>query len=378
MSWRNFIESLKTPDRCKRCGIRESLGGPFIDGLCKFCREQPEPEHKVDKKRANGEEYIAEIIQKVKEEKHEYDAMVMFSGGKDSSYLVYYLASHFDLKILAVTMDNWFLSDDTRRNINNIVQCTGVDHLTIKFSWDVWKKVYKAFIVKSGMRPRAICWPCNIMSERIAYTVLNKYDIGLYMAGNPTHEEELFAQWLRNFMKKYNVTPSDNFNYDYWLTWHIAYKDLLQKVLDEEDHDLIEEVIPPHPKKNDQALKTKTFYPLSYLDYDPIKNIEELEKECGWVYPKDVGGTQTDCRGMQFNIELYKKLHGEEAYEEYITKLVREGEIPLEIGLRAIEYKEPGVVEDFFKKLELSWDMYNPQSCPAFLDEWLKMLKPIK
>ena len=51
-----------------------------------------------------------------------YDCLVGFSGGKDSSYVIYRLRSHYNARVLAFTWDNGFLTDYARDNINRLVK----------------------------------------------------------------------------------------------------------------------------------------------------------------------------------------------------------------------------------------------------------------
>lgn len=60
-----------------------------------------------------------------------YDCMVLFSGGKDSTYMLYRLAE-MGLKILAYTFDNGYLFEGALANIERVVQELGIDHVLDK------------------------------------------------------------------------------------------------------------------------------------------------------------------------------------------------------------------------------------------------------
>lgn len=46
-----------------------------------------------------------------------YDALLCFSGGKDSTYTLWLLRKKLGLRVLAVTFDNGFLPEQTFKNI---------------------------------------------------------------------------------------------------------------------------------------------------------------------------------------------------------------------------------------------------------------------
>ena len=50
------------------------------------------------------------MIDQARAKKRIYDVLVPLSGGKDSCYLLYFISKKYDLKCLAVTWDNGFLT----------------------------------------------------------------------------------------------------------------------------------------------------------------------------------------------------------------------------------------------------------------------------
>jgi len=64
--------------------------------------------------------------------KHQYDAVVGLSGGKDSTYVLCQIVNKYKLKVAAVTYDNGFLTDFAKESIKNTVNKLGVvvaDHI---------------------------------------------------------------------------------------------------------------------------------------------------------------------------------------------------------------------------------------------------------
>lgn len=105
--------------RCTKCILTESAAFLNNQGICQFCLEF--------KHTGDGSKVIATRHQDLADLKHKfdrilnayaggpgrkYDAVVLYSGGKDSMYLVYQLQHNYPkLRILPVLIDNGFMSE---------------------------------------------------------------------------------------------------------------------------------------------------------------------------------------------------------------------------------------------------------------------------
>ncbi|MEL6688788.1 MAG: amino acid adenylation domain-containing protein [Pseudomonadota bacterium] len=140
---------------CTACGISDSVPAvKFTDaGLCTTCADfeslkdrtrayfRPEPElsAKVDEARTKA--------------RGDYDAIMLLSGGKDSSYAAYRLGALTD-RVLAVTLDNGFIADGAKENIDRVVADLGWDHRYLTTS-----KMNEIF-VDSLKRHSNVCQGC--------------------------------------------------------------------------------------------------------------------------------------------------------------------------------------------------------------------------
>src|SRR5665647_13153 len=107
----------ETLKRCIHCVLSENF--PKIefdkDGLCNFCREELFHSTETDYiEEAN--DVISEMIKKEKGHS-EYDAIVCYSGGKDSTLTLKLAVEKYKLKILAFTLENGFTSSEANLNI---------------------------------------------------------------------------------------------------------------------------------------------------------------------------------------------------------------------------------------------------------------------
>jgi len=61
-----------------------------------------------------------------------YDCMLMFSGGKDSSYLLYFLSQELGLKVATITLRHDFLARETIENIESFAKKYSAKHFSIE------------------------------------------------------------------------------------------------------------------------------------------------------------------------------------------------------------------------------------------------------
>ncbi|MBK9429015.1 MAG: hypothetical protein IPN65_00640 [Elusimicrobia bacterium] len=73
-----------------------------------------------------------------------HDALVLFSGGKDSVYMIRRLRDeHPRLRLLAFTHDNTFMSPVARDNIDRLVRRLDLDHVTLRPTRAFMKKLFR-------------------------------------------------------------------------------------------------------------------------------------------------------------------------------------------------------------------------------------------
>jgi hypothetical protein len=75
----------------------------------------------------------------------QYDALVLFSGGKDSAYLLHRLTTHYpSLRLLAATIDNGFFNPVAMKNAAKILQrIDGVDHMVFKPDASLYRTTFR-------------------------------------------------------------------------------------------------------------------------------------------------------------------------------------------------------------------------------------------
>ena len=114
---------------CKHCGIASNHPDAEInsDGVCSLCND-------FERYREHAASYFndlpalrARFDQARARRSGDYDCLMLLSGGKDSTYALYQVAA-LGQRVLAVTLDNGFISDGAKANINRVVASLGIEH----------------------------------------------------------------------------------------------------------------------------------------------------------------------------------------------------------------------------------------------------------
>lgn len=119
--------------RCIKCILPETF--PFItfdeQGLCNYCQNYIPIVFK-------GLQAFREHIKLFQCKKEQYDCLLPFSGGRDSSYAMHVIVKELNLRPLAFSYDWGMLTDLARRNQARMCGALGVEHILI--SADIRRK----------------------------------------------------------------------------------------------------------------------------------------------------------------------------------------------------------------------------------------------
>lgn len=128
--------------RCVRCALSERAAPLNAAGVCAPCRAPrpvaapppPDETPRLNEILASHAGRGAGL----------HDALVLFSGGKDSAYMIHRLREeHPRLRLLALTHDNTFMSPVAKRNIARLVQRMDLDHLWTRPTRVFMKKLFR-------------------------------------------------------------------------------------------------------------------------------------------------------------------------------------------------------------------------------------------
>ena len=140
---------------CTRCGIGSDYPGIEFksDGLCTICAGFDAYKDRAQAYFAPPSELRDKIDAARSAKTGKYDAIMLLSGGKDSTYAAYRLAE-LTGDVLALTLDNGYLSEQAIANIQRVVSDLGWDHRFMK------TEAMNQIFVDSLKRHSNVCQGC--------------------------------------------------------------------------------------------------------------------------------------------------------------------------------------------------------------------------
>ena len=93
------------------------------------------------KKKINWKKRFKELIKIVNlyKDKYDYDCIVPFSGGKDSTFQLYTIIKKLNLKPLVIRFNHGFLRPKTIENTNRTLKKLGADIIDFTPNWNIVK-----------------------------------------------------------------------------------------------------------------------------------------------------------------------------------------------------------------------------------------------
>jgi hypothetical protein len=133
--------------RCRQCVISEAYAPLNADGLCAACRAVGPESHRApagNPADIGAAELDALLRRHQGQAAGPYDALVMLSGGKDSAFLLHELHSRSPgLRLLALTIDNSFMSPVALENARRSAGKLDVDHVILRPAPALYRKSFR-------------------------------------------------------------------------------------------------------------------------------------------------------------------------------------------------------------------------------------------
>ncbi|MFH1521989.1 MAG: hypothetical protein ABIF18_03450 [archaeon] len=144
--YRKFVGGMLSK-RCNSCFLSENYVKLNKDGICGECLNFKKGNDILvsEKKRGLMKKEFDKILKSyVGKGGWKYDALVMFSGGKDSCYMLDKLKKEYpQLKILAFSFDNSFMSPIAVENIKSSIGKLSVDHMFFRADESMMIKMFQ-------------------------------------------------------------------------------------------------------------------------------------------------------------------------------------------------------------------------------------------
>jgi len=333
-------DGFKIMKRCKVCVLPETFPGITFDeaGVCNYCQKF-KGQKNLEEKKERALQRFEKLIQEQRA-KGTYDALMCYSGGKDSTYTLSLLRRNYGLDVLAVTYDNGFLPEQTLRNIRLVTDKLEMDHILYRPRFQVMKRIFSVcaeediYPPQTLMRASTICTSCMAIVKFSALRMALEKDIPFVVFGWSPGQIPVASAIMKNNAEIIKVMQKGTFDPLYKLVG-----DGIRPYFLEEKHFDGSYSFPYNVS------------PLVFLDYNEEEILSEVSR-LGWERPKDIDANTTNCLLNSFANVIHKEKHGFHPYVFELAKLIREGYMTREEALRKLEEPEnPQTVEAVREKL---------------------------
>ncbi|HEV2145981.1 MAG TPA: N-acetyl sugar amidotransferase [Longimicrobiaceae bacterium] len=346
--------------RCTRCGLPETYETIEFDsaGVCNICRQKEYKDARIDwaDRRRQLDALIAEY-----RGRHEYDCIVPFSGGKDSTYTLYYLVKEYGIKPLVVQFNHGFMRPGLRENNERTFRELGVDVISFTPNWKVVKRVMLEALIRKG----DFCWHCHTGIFSYPMHVALKYNTPLIFWGEPSSEYTAYYDY-----KDDQIEEVDETRFNRFVNLGITAEDMAGMISGDFALDPRDLTPFTYPSVRDlRRLRYRSVCLGSFIPWDVKQNVELIRRELGWQGDR--------VENMPFDRYPYEKIEcwmqGVRDYIKYlkrgysrVTQMtaldLRNGRISKDEAERLIaehEGKRPPSLDLFLEYVGLTEDEFN-------------------
>jgi N-acetyl sugar amidotransferase len=319
--------------RCVRCGLPETHETISFDdaGVCNICLQHDFKQQQID---WDANKKTLDALIEEHQGKYDYDCLVPFSGGKDSTWALYYLVKEYGVKPLVVRFDHGFMRPNLEENVKRTIRHLGVDIMTFTPNW----KVVQRLMLQSFLEKGDFCWHCHTGIFSYPMWIAIEKKVPLIFWGEPSAEYTAYFS--------YDMPEEvDEKRFNRYVNLGISADDMFVRLGGDVDpRDLKPYSYPP--LKELRALNYRSVCLGSYIPWDVKKQAEIIQRELGWKgdqvenVPPMYGYEKIECymQGVRDYIKYIKRGYSRPSH--LVAMDVRNGRMTKEEGDRLIaEYE---------------------------------------
>ncbi len=344
---------------CSKCVTPETAESLIFDenNTCSACKQISFKNEKVDW--ADRKVQFENLIAKHKN-KFDYDCVVPFSGGKDSTFALWYIVKIKNLKPLVVRFDHNFLRETVQKNTEKTITKLGVDFLNFKPNFNIVKKM----MFESLFRRGDFCWHCHVGVNAFPIRIAIEKNIPLLIYGEPSAEYGSFYNYNNlefQDVERFNKTGNLGINAE----------DMIGMIKQRYPNEKIDErdfkpfIYPSQKELNEKNILGT--YLGNYIPWDVKEQVKIIKKELNWEgdevegIPEEYDYEKIECymQGVRDYIKFIKRGFGRTSHLVSID--IRNNRMSREQGMKLVkEYdgKRPKSLDFFLGLVKMTEDEF--------------------
>jgi len=307
---------------CKICGVSSTFPNTHFDkySVCNHCKVFDEYKEAIQDFFLSMRD-LESLVDKIKYiQSPEYDCILALSGGKDSTYVLCRL-HEMGLRIFTFTLDNGYISDEAKENINRSVHNLGVDHRYVSTPH------MKEILLDSFKRYSDACNGCFKTIYSYSINIAKEFNVDYIFTGLSRGQifETRMSELLRS--KKYDEKVFEK---------NLA---TARKIYHQVD-DIVKQALVCDWSNDD-----RTFEKIQFIDFYRYCNVSRdqiysyIEEKADWKRPSDTGRS-TNCLLNDVSIYVHGKERGYHKYELPYSWDVRMNHIMREEAIQELDDSE--------------------------------------
>lgn len=346
--------------KCNSCLLPETYETIEFDtqGVCNVCRGKVFKDSNIDWMARKLQ--LDALIDRHRG-KADYDCIIPFSGGKDSTYTLWYLMNEYKIKPLVVRFDHGFMRDTLIENNTRTFKKLGVDVLNFTPNW----RVVKRLMLESLRRKGDFCWHCHTGIFSYPMHIAVKFKVPLVFWGEPSSEYTTYYDYSEDQIEQVDETRFNRF-----VNLGITAEDMYGMISGDFEVDSRDLLPYTYPKVRDlKQIRYESVCLGSFIPWDVKKNVEVIQRELGWKgdqvegmpwdeYPYE----KIECfmQGMRDYIKYLKRGYGR--VSQMVALDLRNGRIDIARGQKLVddyEGRKPPSLDIFLKYVGLEEKEFN-------------------
>lgn len=340
--------------RCARCGLPETYETIEFDsnGVCNICRQHHFKQSSIDWDARKS--MLDQLVDEYRG-KYDYDCLIPFSGGKDSTFTLYYLIKEYKLKPLVVQFNHGFMRPNLLTNNERTFKRLGVDVISFTPNWKVVKRLMREALIRKG----DFCWHCHTGIFAYPMHVAIKFNVPLVFWGEPSSEYTAYYDYRDDAVEEVDETRFNRF-----VNLGITAEDM--KGMIEKDFDLDPRDLTPftYPSLRDlKRLRYRSVCLGSFIPWDVKRQSKLIMDELGWQ--------GDEVEGMPPGQYSYEKIEcAMQGVRDYLKYLKRGYSRVTQ--MTALDIRNGRMDKPHADQLVAEWEGKKPPSLEVFL-EYLDM-----